>query len=268
MKRTIPPVCFVLILALQALPDCIASGIKSTSLDTTGPGVVEVTRCYYQLWTAQGPIADTCSIDTSYEQDLLDSLKAEYTRTGRMMIGHIDSVASIPESIWIEDLVQESVHVVIDSTLKGAAAVASLWLTYRGYCTDGCGILINRPFVSFFDSISTISSIGVDPGHFSEPAGYFLAGGKITSASFPGVSIRLDDFLSAMTSSIRPDRKAWNHGLSRHNERIARCARTAFLELNGRIPGVRMSGRLPAGVHFVRESHGGSFHAGPLIIIK
>jgi hypothetical protein len=248
----------------KIIADCISLDPQSTSFDTISPGTVKVTKCYNQFITNLGVIHDTCILDTSYEKELLDSLQALYSRYSHMVILQIDSVVSIPDTIWREDAVRESVQVVIDSNLKGIYNPLSFWLAFNSYCTEGFGILHHRPFISFFDTVKSISTLGIDPGHFIglnigiDPGnvpgilGYFLINNRIVSSNFPGVSVDLQEFISAMTSQVRFPEKRPSSSAFNSSSTVIQFDKSAVYSLDGRLLGIDTKAarlKLPRGLY-------------------
>jgi hypothetical protein len=202
--RKINILLFVLFLSRSILCDCLPSYYKSLTLDTLSPGVVKVTKCYDELWTNYGSVKDTCVIDTSYEQKLFDSLHSQYINKKLMIIGHVDSVLTIHDTIWIEDAVHESLFVAIDTVLKGSLTTKSRWFIFFDGCKNGYGSILKKPFISFLNDLDSLSRLEIDPGTLgSNPSGFFLAGNKIYTSSMPGVSVDLQAFLDAMSAGVR-----------------------------------------------------------------
>jgi hypothetical protein len=196
---------FVVFLSRSILCDCIPIfPYKSYTLDTLTSGVVKVTKCYYELWTNYGSVKDTCVIDTSYEQKLLNSLRSQYMNKKSMIIGYVDSVIAIHDTFWIEDAVHESLSVAIDTVLKGSLAAKSRWFIFFDGCKNGYGSILKKPFISFLNDFDSLSRLGIDPGFLDgNPNGFFLAGNKIYTPSMPGVSVDLMAFLDAMSAGVR-----------------------------------------------------------------
>jgi hypothetical protein len=152
-------------------------------------------------------------IDTVSENDLLDLLVSEYKIHSFAAIAHIDSGVSIPHfpptSIGISE---ESLMVIIDSTLKGDIQFKEKWVQNVYGCAYPSGrTIIGRKFVSFFDRCSTLSDLQIKgPSEFAVwqgGQGYFINEQRIAkvddSCSMAGVSVDISKMLQIASIRIK-----------------------------------------------------------------
>jgi len=241
MRKTQYSLILFISFASPCFSDCAWNTPRSISTDTLSEGIVKVSTCYSHYWNGHHYAQDTCLFDTSFENELFDTLAASFNLHKNMLICHVDSVAQINSSIWAEDAVDESVHVVIDSCINGSFAAKSLWVKFHSYCTWGCGVFKNRQFVAFVDdNPDSVSDFAINPGHFVDTIAFFLSAGRISYPLIRGVSIDLSSFLERIKTNVI---------CSRHFSQFGNCKNANFHFFNRKnhftsISAVSVNGRL------------------------
>lgn len=222
--------------------------VPATKITYPEPGVAIHEACYAGF--------STCLTDTFYAEKLLAKLVEEYKASKFAIFGYVMEVENYRttdttyyrgEPYFVDTFTTERVSIKIATDLKDTVPVRNLslidrWLAVRFTpLATTYSHMIDTPFVAFFDKYDSLKNLGLGPmdGCFFEPTVYQIYEGRIHKKGLvgfrmPGVSVRVEEFLSAVGHDPVPAPQVGIRAISRRQGSAMRPLVAFRYDLKGR----------------------------------
>jgi hypothetical protein len=172
------------------------------TIDSIGPGVYVLKQCETYAPTI-------CVRDTFSRTILMDTLVAKSKNYATIAIARIDTSFKIQYTGGPAGSTMDSVHIVIDSVIKGTLTAGwNLWVTKQSdECERGYTQLKGRKFLVWLNSGDDIKTALPDPQALSASdsvfqKGFFVNTGRISCRTMPGIYINVSDYIAQLNVGI------------------------------------------------------------------
>jgi hypothetical protein len=181
------------------MASCVSSIV---TIDSIGQGIYVLKQCETYAPTI-------CVRDTFSRTILINTLVAKSKNYAIIAIARIDSSFKIQDTAGPAGSTMDSVHIVIDSVIKGTLTAGwNSWVTKQsGECESGYTQLKGRKFLVWLNSGDDIKTALPDPqALFASDSvfqkGFFVNIGRISCRTMPGIYINVSDYIAQLNVGI------------------------------------------------------------------